>query len=449
MSFSLRSSAFALFEKGSGLIFGFGTLFALLRALSKEALGVWVLFLTITSFVEVARMGLIQNALVRFLTISDEEECKRITTASAFINGILTIFAIAVTVVPAGFFSRLWQASYLEPMLYLNVLTMLMLGPLYHVNFVQQANLDFKGIFLANFIRRGILFFYVVTLFFYETPIELLNLVWVQITGALVAFIVSFLWARKYVKFSKVIDWAWVKTLFGFGKYVFGTNINAMLYKSMDKLMIGGMVSNAAVAIYELAIRLANLAEVPSYSIASVLYPHSSKKVKEEGTKAVGKLYEHSAGIILAIVLPFAIIVLGFPRVIIQIVGGEKYLDAVPLLRLTMLYTLFIPFAVQFGTVLDAIGKPKVNFFFTIIGILINFSMNFVFILKYGLIGAAWGTLLTYFITFVIQQIVLYKILRVRFYRAFYNIFSFYRYCWSFLIHKLFGREKEIRNYWT
>ncbi len=442
MSYWLKSGIYALLEKGLGLVFGFGSLFLLLRILTKEEMGVWVLFLTIVSFIEVSRVGLLQNALIKFLTVSEGEEVGQISSASLFLNILLSVLSSLVLVLLAVPLAQLWEAPLLAQMLPLHVMTTLGLVFFYHANFVQQANFDFRGIFWSNFFRKGLLFFYILIFFWLNWKIELTNLVWVQIFTALVASGVSFVFGRPYLKFTKKVNWEWVKKLFHFGKFVFGTNLNAMLYKNIDKMMLGSMVSKPAVAMYELAIRITNLAEVPSFSIAAIVYPQSVKQGEAAGAKAIKSLYEQSVGAILAILLPFILIVLLIPEWIVRLVGEEQYLDAVPVLQLTVLYGLFIPFAIQFGTVLDSVGKPKLNFLFTLLGIVVNLVFNFIFISVYGLIGAAIGTLSAYLILFVCHQILLYRLFGIQAHHALSYIIPFYKK----MIHQIFHLIKRKRS---
>ena len=71
-SYWLISGLYAFFEKSATYLFGFGSVFILYRVLEVSEMGIWVLFLTICAFLEVTRMGLIQNALVKFLSSEDE-----------------------------------------------------------------------------------------------------------------------------------------------------------------------------------------------------------------------------------------------------------------------------------------------------------------------------------------------------------------------------------------
>ena len=425
-SYWIKSGLFTLFEKGSVFFFGFGSTYILLRALTLAEFGVWELFLAIVSFVEVGRIGLLQNALVKYLATSEKENYGLISTASFMLNGILSLISALVLLLIAVPISIVWEASDLAYMLQVYALTTTILIPFFQFNFIQQGNFDFKGIFWSNFVRQVLFFAYVIFFYISGTKITLPALATFQVVTAIGGTITSWYFARKYLKFSKKIDWNWVKKLFHFGKFVFGTNISTMLYKSIDKMMLGSLLSPVAVGLYGMSIRITNLTDVPTFSIAAIVFPQSARQMKTQGKEAIKKLYEKSVGAIIAFLSPFILFILLFPEMVIEIIASEKYLDAVPILRLTMLYGLFMPFAVQFGTVLDSIGKPKINFFFTLASTVLNIGFNYFFIINMGIIGAAYATLLTYGLTFIGMQILLYKTLDIRAYNAFYHAWKFY-----------------------
>jgi Na+-driven multidrug efflux pump len=86
-----------------------------------------------------------------------------------------------------------------------------------------------------------------------------------------------------------------------------------------------------------------------------------------------------------------------------------------------------MPYAVQFGTVLDSIGRPRVNFVYTLGSLLLTIVSNLVFIRFFGAYGAATGTLLAYALTFVAMQVYLRKHLKTDVLKPFCYMFKFYR----------------------
>ncbi|MEM9918603.1 MAG: flippase [Bacteroidota bacterium] len=426
----MKSGLLSILEKGSVFVFGFGSLYILARLLEDIELGTWFLFGTIVSFVEVGRTGLLQNALIKFLTTSeDAAEKRRIATASLFLSFALTAVCIVFLLLFSELLSQALQAPMLSGLLRIYCMTTIVLIPMQQFNFMQQANFDFRGIFWSNFAWKGLFFFFLVYLFFSSTPISIQLLAYFQIGTAALAGFISFWFGRPYLQFSRQLSFPWVRELFNFGRFVFGTNLSTMIYKTLDRMMISGLTVSgaAAVGVYEIAIRFTNLVEVPTFSVASVVFPKSSEKMAREGTVAIKNLYEQSVGAILAIVLPFLLFIFIFAEPIIVILATEEYLSSVPVLRTTIWFGLFIPFAVQFGTVVDSIGKPKVNFYFTLIGLILNIVLNYVFITRMGVIGAAYGTLLSYGLLFVITQLVLNRLIGTNPINVFRHILPFYR----------------------
>jgi O-antigen/teichoic acid export membrane protein len=239
--------------------------------------------------------------------------------------------------------------------------------------------------------------------------------------------------ARRYMAYSSKIDWKWVKELFNYGKYVFGTGISSMILNSIDTWMIAALLGGTsvtrgqqAVATYNAALRITNLVQVPTNAVAQMVFPQSARRIKTEGKAGAKFLYEKSVGVLLAMIIPGIIFVLLIPGFLIKLVAGEAYLDAVPILQITMLYGLFMPFGRQFGIILDSIGKPKINFYFILFSAGLNVVLNLIFITSLDSVeGAAYGTLTTYVVTFIGTQILLKRELNV-------NTLSVFAYAWKF-----------------
>ncbi len=427
-------------ERMAMMLFGFGSLFLLLRMLSKADFGVWVLFVTTSAIIEVARTGLLQNALVRYLATAEKDtDYRQIMTASVALHLVFSGLSILLIGLLAAPLARLWQSENIQVLFYWYMATTLMLIPLHQANFIQQANLQFRGIFFGNFLNKGIFFGFVLWAFLTGFDLSLISLAICQVAAAGTGALASLAFARPYLRFSRELSRHWIGALFHYGKFVFGTNLSTMLYKSIDKMMLGylSISSTVAVAVYELAIRITNLAEVPTFSMAAVVFPQSARRSAKEDKKDVARLYEKSVGAILAFIIPCALGVILLADWIVWIVGGDKYLDAAPILQWTMIYGLFVPFAVQFGTILDSTGRPKLNFYFTMGGAVVNIILNYVFISAFDMIGAVYGTLTTYVITFVMMQILLYRFFGVKSYRCLYFAFGFYKEIFTKIQHRL------------
>lgn len=436
-SYWIKSGIYTTLERLFGVLLGVGGVFILLRALSKEDFGIWAIFLTINAFIEVSRNGLIQNALIKFLSSVPKKQHSAIHGASFALNMLITSANITVLFLSAKLFAQLFHCPDLEYMLYIYGWTTAALLPLSHYNFIQQAYLDFRGVFWSSMMRQGLFFAYIAYLYFGAQNVTLIKLAFGQVISTAIAAAIAFLFARRFVLASPNIEWSLVRQLFNYGKYILGTNLSSMIYKNVDKFMLGSLSGSAAVAIYDLAIRINNFIEIPSLSMAAMAFPQFAKQCPKVHGQAIRELYEFSVGSILGLILPAILLVSLFPEQIITLLAGEKYIDAAPILRLTLLFGLFLPFAVQFGSVFDSINKAKINFMLVMAGALLNVILNFLFIGTWGIYGSVYATLITLSLFFVISQYLLYKELKVNFLRCFANVPLFYakifRYSLQFL----------------
>jgi lipopolysaccharide exporter len=422
----LKSGFYSLLNQLTQMLFNLGSVMILYRVLEKETASVWVLFLTITAFIEVSRTGLLQNGLMTFLNTTPQSEHSKINTASLVLSLALSVVIALSLLVFSGQIGVEFKIPQLATLLTIYAGTTLVLSPLYQFNFIQQANMDFKGLFWSTFVRNGTLFFYILYLFVTEGGIQLVNLAWVQFFAALPAALVGLSFAKKYFQLSKSVDFQWVKKLLTYGKYTFGTNLATMTQKSVDRILLGGMLLGQ-LSTYDLSIRVNTLAEVPTMTLASIMFPKSVQRTDTEGGAGAKYLYEKSLGVLLAILLPVVITVLLGAEVIVWILGSEKYAAAVPVLRLTIFYGVFMAFAMQFGTIMDSVGKPKLNFIITSIGALLNLACNYLFIKAFGLYGAAYGTLTAMSIMFVVMQWILRGVFGVDLLQIFRYIPQFYK----------------------
>ncbi len=437
-SYWFKSGILTLLQRFSLIIFGFGSFFILVRFLPKSDVGIWTIFFSITALAEVARNGLIQNALIRNLTTTEIGEHSLINTASFILNCIITLGLTIVLVLIGPLFDKIYQTDQLSSLFYFYSIVSVLLIPVSQLEFIQQANFDFKGLFFSSFSKQGIFFTCILVSFVNNVNLQLTTLVLFQSLGAFVSILVSFFFSLKYLNFSREINRKWMNTLFHYGKYVVGTNISGKLLSSIDQLMLGYFIGSSAVAVYNTCARITMLVDVPTSAVGQIVFPKSTQTAAtKEGIPGLRNLYEKATGSILAMVIPFTFFVLLFPDFIISVVAGTDYLDGVPILRVLVLITLIIPFTRQTGSIWDALNLPKYNFIYTLSVAGLNAISNVIYIYYFGIIGAAMGTLTTFFISWIVTQIILNNMLKVKTWRVFENIFSSYKLIFVSLKNKI------------
>jgi lipopolysaccharide exporter len=434
-SYWLKSGSYSFLSRVSTTLFGFVNFYILIRILAKEDFGVYVLFFSVANFMELIKHGFVRNPLIRFLAGSNEEEAPKIQLASLYLNAVIGLGEVLLLILCSFYLSEFWAAPQLKSLFLIYILSTIALIPINHFDIVQQAKMEFKGTFLSNFTRQLGLFLYISLIFFLGWSVKLDYLIYAQFITIVFSGFISYTFAKKHIQLSGVLDRKWILELYHYGKYTFGTNVSSTILKNVDSWMLGKFLSPAAVTIFNPAIRVSNLVEVPTDTLTSILFPQLSKRIATEGKGIAKHLYEKSVGTLTAIMLPVVIVIIILAKPIVGFIAGPGFEETVPVLQITMLYGLIIPFNRLMGITLDAIGKAKTNFNFVFRNAMINVVSNLYFIHKFGIIGAAYGTLTTYILVLIYGQFYLHKNLNVRVAGIINHFFNFYRQVFSMTIN--------------
>lgn len=406
-SYWMSSSLFTLLTKATTVLFGFLNFLVLIRMLSVSDYGAWVLFISVSTLMELIKHGFIRNPLIRYLSITPESERPSLQTASLSLNLVIALIQGIVLVAFSYGLTAFWNVPQLHNLFLIYILTTLAFVPANHFDTVQQAGMQFRQLFFVNMVKQGGIFVYVMFAFFSGSRVTLEALAVAHLAGVLGSSVLSFILSRHLLHFSRKLSVTWIRELFNYGKYTFGTNVSSMIIKNMDSWMLGRLISVNAVTIFNPAIRISNLVEVPNDTLSTIYFPKVSKEVAAEGHSAVKRRYEMAVGSILAIVVPGIVFIMVFAPQIIFLIAGPGFEETASIVRVTMLYGLLLPFNRFFGVTLDAIGKARVNFRIVMLTALLNLVNSYVFIRTFGTIGAAYGTLLTYLIMLTANQVYL------------------------------------------
>jgi O-antigen/teichoic acid export membrane protein len=275
-------------------------------------------------------------------------------------------------------------------------------------------------------VRQGLFFSFVLFSFIFFPGISLLTLVYVQVGCLFFSMTVEYFFARRHLSFSLDVQKKWVLELFHFGKYAFGTYISAILSNTINQMMLGAMVSADAAGVYNVALRVTNIADIPTNAISTIVFPQSARRFAEHGQGAGKYMFEKSVGTILALLIPVMALLFIFPHIVVNLIAGHKYSDTIPLIRIIVLTCLINPFQRLFGTILDSMGKPRVNFIVITLFALVNLTLTYFFIGWFNIIGAVYATLIADLAFLLVSQIILWRLLGVNFFYPFIYAVRFY-----------------------
>jgi lipopolysaccharide exporter len=433
-SYWIRSGTYVIFQRLGSLLFGFGSYFFLVRYYEVSAFGVWTLFLVLTTASEMSRSAFIQNAFIKFFN-ENKVDKGQLFAASLFLNSCTTLLFILILLALTPILGLFWKTELMQSLIYCYCVTSVILIPFTQLNYLEQANHKFSGVFWSNIIRQGFFFIIVIVCFSFFPNMSLIFFGWMQTVSALAGTLVAYFLCKRYLPNSLYLDWKLTKQLFGFGKYILGTGFTSNVGKNADQIILGN-VSHSSVAYYNAGVRVLNLIEIPSLSISNIVYPKIAEKANLEGNSGAGRLYEKSVAIILAIILPAVVGVLVFPEFILLLTAGKKYLESADVLRLMGTASLLIPFNIQIGSALEVINRPHISFYINLVSNIINVILNIILIPMFGATGAAISFVVTIFLIFVVGQYYVKQFLGVRVIRIISQVGGSYRTAFYFLKDK-------------
>ena len=188
--------------------------------------------------------------------------------------------------------------------------------------------------------------------------------------------------------------WASVKLSLPLTLRVFIGIIN----NQFDKYMLGLLSTLSGVGVYGVGQRVSQAVFTGLNALQNVYSPKLYKLMfdnRETGHRSIGQYLTPFAYISLALALLLSL----FAEEAVFFLLGESFKGAADIITLLSLFWGFIFFRKIFGYQLIFMKKTFLSSIIMIIGISFNIVLNIPFILKWGALGAAWGTMLAGLLT--------------------------------------------------
>jgi PST family polysaccharide transporter len=167
------------------------------------------------------------------------------------------------------------------------------------------------------------------------------------------------------------------------------------IYMRIDAVMLEEMSGQREVGIYAAATRLSEIWYVIPLAMLASVFP-SVVKVRETNPalykQRLLRLFSLMSGMSLTLAVPIAF--LSVP--LIRLVYGAKYIDAGPVLAVHIWASLFVFLGSAQEAWNVAEGLLRLSLYRTLCGAVINVGLNLVLIPRYGSLGAAWATVVSY-----------------------------------------------------
>ena len=186
------------------------------------------------------------------------------------------------------------------------------------------------------------------------------------------------------------------RSLLGYAKYNIVPSIGLQVHNWMDILVIGWLLSQSDVGVYEIAWRVAGVTTLLAGAIGVALLPQTSALDAAEEAARIGRLVSATFVPALLFIVPATFGVLVLAPDILRVVFGAEYATAG--LVLVVLVGGKGPEAIQMivGKTLLGLDHPNLVARATVVTLVSNLVLNVALVAEFGLIGAAVATTLSF-----------------------------------------------------
>ena len=400
-----KESAISFTGMGLGQVFRYLFTTLLARWAGVELLGIYSIANAITRISEViGKLGLDQGIL-RKVSREENHENKQTAILSALKMGALSgLIFMLIQIALAGYLAEniFNQSSLLTKVIVIHALSL----PFYiiiHISaFSTQAFKLLKYKIVVTEIQNPLILLLamIICYFFYSAESAIiLPVVLSAVLGCIT--ITIFLKKVSGVNILSVKKGEFSQDLLHYSLPIMFISILGIVLHWTDILMLGYFTNPKTVGLYHPAARTAGIIRMVLMSFMGIYGPLMAEMYAKKQNLEMNHLFKLVTRWITTFSLPFAILIMLFPKKI-MLIFGSQFLQGYPILMI-LVSAAFIQAVFGIGgTTLNMTGFPKMNLLNTFIACGLNIGINIYLIPTMGGMGAATATLITLsFIAFI------------------------------------------------
>lgn len=169
----------------------------------------------------------------------------------------------------------------------------------------------------------------------------------------------------------------------------------SFIYLKIDQVMIGAMLGNMEVGIYAAAVKLVEVWYFIPSIICVSLFPAIINAKNTDETLYKSRLRNFYILLFLISIL-IAIPITFLARPIVYMLFGGSFISAVDILQIYIWSSTGLFVGWGMNQYLISENLVNIMFWFNFISMIVNIILNFILIPRFGIIGSAWATLISY-----------------------------------------------------
>ncbi|HEY4776166.1 MAG TPA: flippase [Candidatus Acidoferrales bacterium] len=389
----LQNTAALLGGRGISIVLSAGASVLLTRYLGSERLGQFgAIYAYLGLFTWLTTLG-IEPVLVREIS-KERESASSLLHTAIILASFLSVGALFATILLAP-----WAGfnGHLRTLLILAAFEFVLI-PVRLPGMIFQVDLRQWYAATINVVRQGVWFGIVIIL--WVLGASLFYVVLGRLLATAVESALTWAYSREFLSATKkFLRERSAKILLQSIPIAF-TTLLSMVYFRIDQVMLHKLASDFVLGQYVAAVRVSELFEfLPAAFIVSMA-PILSVSVDEPQRfqEYTGKLFRYFMIAASAI----CVFMSAGAGLIVRVLYGKQFLTAGPLLAVLIWSEVAVFFATVVYNVLIAKNQQWLLPVPTLVGAAVNIALNLILIPRYGAAGAAWATLVSYTVAWIV-----------------------------------------------
>lgn len=195
------------------------------------------------------------------------------------------------------------------------------------------------------------------------------------------------------------LTFAKAREIFSFSGWVFVNNTLLFIEERFADFLVGSRLGARSLGLLNMSMEIGSTPATQLISsVNRAVYPGYAK-LADDRVELAKTFLMVLCGISI-VAMPIGIGIASVSSLIVPVMLGDKWVDATPLLAILGAYSVVAVMLGNTSYIFYALGKPRLVTLFTLIHVLMLVPIIFFFVSALGIVGAAWGLLLTGLVSF-------------------------------------------------
>ncbi len=384
----------------------------ILHHLGDAAFGIWVLIFSITGYYGIFDLG-IRSAIIRYVSkfhaTGEVEELAKVVNTNLFLHMVTCVLSMIVTVVLSMYVDRWFKIppefhSAARWLLLMTGASVAVGFPLGVIGGILEGLQQYYVVSWMNIVSNLLRALLIVIALKHGGGLLTVAIITVGLgtLASLIRAMVAMRVVRVPLGFAYV-KWSTFTAVARYSSVTFVLLIATRLKFKSDEIVIGTMMSAAAITYFNIGARIVDYAGSVITALAQIFVPMASASEATGDMDRLRKIFVAGNRFCALTIFPMCVTLIMLGKSVIEVWVGRKYVaTSYPVLVVMILPCTVLWAQGASARLLIGIGKHRTWAVVTIVEGISNVILSVILVRPYGIVGDAWGTAIPMFCSMIL-----------------------------------------------